>query len=203
MRHFLLVPVLGLAVLSGLAPARAATFDDPEWPCIQRKIPHLSLGQVWSGPLPDDNIEGLAREPEIQRLAARLELRRTPIDEAEALIAEFATGADEVRLTALYLATFQRIDRARSSIINGIGRYALKQRALDDQIDARRVELTQLLAADPPDHDRIDAVEQQLDWDTRIFLDRQQSLIYVCETPVILEQRAFALGRIVAAHLPQ
>ena len=37
--------------------------------------------------------------------------------------------------------------------------------------------------------------------DQRIFTDRQQSLSHVCETPVILEQRAFALGRAIAGHL--
>ena len=44
---------------------------------------------------------------------------------------------------------------------------------------------------------------QALDWDQRIFTERQQSLTYVCETPVILEQRAFALGRIIAAQVPR
>ena len=37
-----------------IAPmAGAADFSDPDWPCIQRKQPHLSLAQVWSGPVPD------------------------------------------------------------------------------------------------------------------------------------------------------
>ena len=49
----------------------------------------------------------------------------------------------------------------------------------------------------------MDEVEKQLDWSTRIFQDRQQSLTYVCETPVVLEQRAFALGRAVESHLPK
>jgi hypothetical protein len=52
-----------------------------------------------------------------------------------------------------------------------------------------------------PDFDAIDKQEEQLDWDTRIFQDRQQALSYVCETPVILEQRVFALARAIAAGL--
>ncbi len=194
--------ILALTLLA--APAAAATFDDPEWPCIQRKVPHLSLGQVWGGPPPDESVEARARDPEIQRLAAALELRRTPMEEAEQLITDFAEEADETDLAALYLATFERIDRARSKIISGIARYATKQRALDDQIDARRTEMAELSAAmerGEPNHDRMDEVEQQLDWDTRIFQDRQQSLTYVCETPVLLEQRAFALGRLVLAQM--
>ena len=62
--------------------------------------------------------------------------------------------------------------------------------------------MARLSAAESPDFDKIDAEEEKLDWDTRIFTDRQAQLTYVCETPVILEQRAFALGRAIAGHLP-
>ena len=58
-----------------------------------------------------------------------------------------------------------------------------------------------LEAAATPDFDAIDAQEEQLDWNTRIFQDRQQALTYVCETPVLLEQRVFALARAIAAGL--
>ena len=81
----------------------------------------------------------------------------------------------------------------------GITRYAHKQEALDGRIDEARHEFAALNAAEPKDFDRIDALEEEIDWSTRIFQDRQQSLTYVCETPVILEQRAFALGRAIAA----
>ena len=47
---------LGLAALiAALAgPGAAADPTDPDWPCVQRKVPELSIGQMWSGPLPDD-----------------------------------------------------------------------------------------------------------------------------------------------------
>ena len=70
------------------------------------------------------------------------------------------------------------------------------------QVQARRARMATLEAADKPDFDAIDAEEKALDWDQRIFTERQQSLTYVCETPVILEQRLFALGRALAAGLP-
>ncbi|SNX67556.1 hypothetical protein SAMN05878503_101192 [Cereibacter ovatus] len=187
-----------------IAPmAGAADFSDPDWPCIQRKQPHLSLAQVWSGPVPDAAAEDLARSAAIQALAEVLEQRRLPIEDAEARIAAFAEGRSPAEMTALFLATFQRIEAVRTRVIAGIARYAHKQAALDDQIDARRAELAVLMAAEVKDFDRIDAVEAQLDWDTRIFRDRQQSLTHVCETPVILERRAFALGRAVMTHMPK
>ena len=31
-------------------PAFGADFSDPDWPCIQRKVPQLWIGQMWTGP---------------------------------------------------------------------------------------------------------------------------------------------------------
>ena len=195
-----------LAAVPAAVPAAAqegAPNADPDWPCIQRKVPHLSLGQVWAGPVPDDAVKAAAKLPEIDALARQLAVRRTSLEEAGQLIDAFAADHDATALGGLYLATFQHIDAARDRIVSGIGRYARKQAALDDEIRDKRHELDRLTAGDPQDFDAIDAAEQAVDWSLRIFQDRQQSLTYVCETPVILEQRAFALGRAVAAHLPK
>ncbi len=201
-RHIL--PAL-IASLLATGPALAAGDpSDPNWPCVQRKVPQLSLGQVWAGPLPDAATETLAHSREVEALAALLELRKLTEEEQRALVEGFVEGdGDQAqRLTALYLATFERINRHRAALVDGIGRFALKQKDLSAQIEERRHEIARLSAADPVDFDAIDAEEERLDWDTRIFTDRKQSLTYVCETPVILEQHAFALGRLVAGYLP-
>jgi len=197
----------GLAVLavSGLAlsgAAHAAGPVDPDWPCVQRLVPHLSLGQVWAGPQPDDAIAALAKTAPVQEVARVIALRRTPMDQAESLIAAYAETSDAAGLTALYLAAFEQINTSRDRVLAGIARYAHKQAGLDATIKEKRSEFARLSAAATPDFDALDAVERDIDWSTRIFLDRQQSLTYVCETPVILEQRAFALGRAVMNHLP-
>ena len=193
---------LALALLFGAAPGRAADAADPDWPCIQRRVPHLSLGQVWPGPAPDADVEARAKTAGIDALGRRLALRRTSMEDATRLIDDFAASADPASLAGLYLATFEHINTARDRILEGIGRYARKQATLDAEINEKRRELNRLSAAEPPDFDAIDRIEADVDWSTRIFIDRQQSLTYVCETPVILEQRAFALGRAVAACLP-
>lgn len=194
----ILATVMALAV----APAaQAASGTDPAWPCVQRKQPHLSLGQMWTGPQPDAATDALVRDPAIQALAARLEQRRLPLEEAEPLIADFAAEADNARLTALMQAILAKIEPERSAMIEGIARYGQKQVDLAKMIEDRRAKMAELEAAADPDFDAIDAEEQALDWDQRIFTDRQQSLTYVCESPVLLEQRAFALARAIAAHL--
>ena len=196
-----MIRAMALCILIA-GPVQAAGPVDPDWPCVQRRMPHLSLGQMWSGPVPDAAVLDLAGTAPVQALARAIALRRTSLAEAEARIADYARGADAAALTALAQATFAQIDAARSAVMAGITRYAHKQEALDRTIKERRAEFAALEAATPPDHDRLDAVERDVDWSTRIFRDRQQSLTYVCETPVILEQRAFALLRLIAARLP-
>ena len=185
------------------APAFAAGSPDPDWPCVQRRQPSLSLAQVWSGPLPDEAAQALAETPEVEKLAQLIALRRTPMEQSDAAIAAFAAEHDPPALTALIVATLAHVNEARDRVMAGITRYAHKQEDLDARIDTARHEFAAANAAEPKDFDRIDALEEEIDWSTRIFQERQQSLTYVCETPVILEQRAFALGRSIASHLPR
>lgn len=189
--------VLAAALMVPVA-AQAAT-PTADWPCIQRLQPRLSLGQAWSGPPP---AEGAAIPSTTAALADRLVQRRLALDEAEADIADFAASTDAEGLALLMQAVFQRIDTQRATIIQGISRYGHAQVALAEQVETRRRHMAELETADPPDFDAIDAEERALDIDMRVFTDRQQSLTYVCESPVLLEQRLFALGRAIAAHLP-
>lgn len=195
--------VIALALGTMLAAAAAAgQTASADWPCIQPRQPHLSLGQVWAGPAPDDAARAAAADPATAALAERIAQRRMPLDQAEAEIDRFARGRDAAALTALMLAVFNDMDAYRTRLLDGIARYGRKQVALADRVRARRDRMALLQAAGKPDFDAIDAEEKALELDERIFNDRRQSLGYVCESPVIVEQRLFALGRAIAAHLP-
>ncbi len=197
---FALQVSLGVAVI----PVQAADFSDPDWPCIQRKVPRMSIGQMWNGSIVEDP-SAWQQDAVIKRLAPLLAARRTSLDEAEVLISDFAgseTAGEQERLALLFQATFDLIDRQRAEIIDGIGRYARTQAELATLIEADRSELSTIKAEEEPDFDRIEELEDKLAWDTRIYNDRAQSLTYVCETPVLLEQRAFAIARAIAKHGP-
>ncbi|WP_425403613.1 hypothetical protein [Hwanghaeella sp.] len=199
---------LAFTTAAAAGSARAADFSDPDWPCIQRKVLHLSVGQMWAGPVIDEEkLKSWRKNDDIHRLATVLSLRRTPLEAADGMIADFAKrddlGQDKAeRLSTLFAGIFSLIDKERSEIISGIARYAHKQDDLAKRIDKRRDELQVLTEASEPDYDRIEELQDQVDWDARIFKDRAQSLTYVCETPVILEKRAFALARTIQQHLP-
>jgi len=45
------------------------------------------------------------------------------------------------------------------------------------------------------------ALQQQIDWDSHVFDDRQRLLPVVCEQPRVIEQRVFALSRAIQEQL--
>jgi len=197
---------LGLAILAAsVTLSHAADPTDPDWPCIQPKVPQISAGQVWNGPSIEAIGESWRDDRIIFDLAQKLAARRTSIEEANELIASFGAGLQSDRqnqLTALFAGTLSLINSERASIIAGIGRYAKRQQALAKKIEQEMAELSSLPQDDSEasKSERADLQEVQA-WDIRIFQERQKSLAYVCEQPVLLEKRAFAIGREIVSHL--
>ena len=196
----LVLGVVALAISSGKVDAQAAPAD-PDWPCVQRLLPEIVGGMVWAGP-PLDEVEKPEDAGGIEALAGELAARRVPIEEAERQIESFADelepDARSTTLAALFKETLVIINSDRASIINGIKKFSRGQRALADKINAKNLEIQDI---DGSDVLARDAAVAERDWDIRIFEDRRQSLTYLCEQPVLLEQRAFALARSMASHL--
>ena len=47
------------------------------------------------------------------------------------------------------------------------------------------------------DPNKLKELSDKLDWDTRIFEDRNRSIGFACEVPVLIEQRLFAIARMI------
>jgi hypothetical protein len=194
--------ILTFAVLwlSAGAQPLAAAGEDLDWPCVQRLVPEIAPGMLWAGP-PLDSVDGEA-VPAIDALASELAARRVPLKEAEAQVDEFANSLADARkneqLTRLFARMLDTINRDRSSIVQGIKKFARGQRALADRINVRNEQLIGLAADQVLERD---ALRAERDWDLRVYEDRRSSLGYLCEQPVLLEQRAFALARAIQGHL--
>ncbi len=188
-----------VVLLSGESLPASETKSD--WPCIQRLVPLVSAGMVWAGPALDD-VPDWRSDPDIATLAGELSNRALPLEEAEARIEGFADaqGADkDRRLTMLFAGILDTINGERSSVIDGIKRYARRQQALAARIESTLAELDALPRdGGSPEQEarRLELSERNL-WDSRIYEERERSLAYLCETPVLLEQRVFVLGRTV------
>ncbi|MEL6521859.1 MAG: hypothetical protein AAFQ66_12900 [Pseudomonadota bacterium] len=191
--------VLLFAAFSGIAlPVTAADFSDPTWPCIQRKVERLSIGLMWPTPLEEIEIDP-ETSAAIADLADQLALRRIALAELEPQVTAFAAGSDgdPQILGRVFERVFNSLSARRTRIITGIGEFSLSQIALAEKIDAARVEMNTAIEAAEPDFDKVDALEEQLDWDQVIYTDRQQSITYLCETPVLLEKRLFAISQML------
>ena len=190
-----------IAVLTmAMVPANAAPAGD--WPCIQPRVPSLSVAAFWSGAAVDEAANAAWREDgEVAKLVAKLVSRRTPVEEAEKMAGEFTArqGPDKARRAMLVFAgVFYELDTLRGSLIKGIERFTRSQRRMAEDTNKGRAELDQLRALPekaPQQTADIEALQTKLMWQMRLHKERESSLRYVCETPVLLEQRVFAIAR--------
>ncbi|SFB12352.1 hypothetical protein SAMN05421688_3066 [Poseidonocella pacifica] len=192
--------LIGALCLAGAA--NAADFSDPTWPCIQRKVETLSVGLMWPFPIAEVKLSPEAAEAQAD-LVDRLVLRRLELEEVQPTLDAFVAdhGSSEALLGQVFQRTFDRLARTRTAIVKGIENYSFQQIAMSESIESARQEMTRLMEADKPDFDRIDEVEETLAWDERIYTDRQRSLTYVCETPVLIEKRLYAIAQMLQAAL--
>jgi hypothetical protein len=193
--------VFGVAALLLCAPAQAVDKRFPDWPCKQIKVPELTLAAVWNGDAFATGDATWKQDAKLADLVPVLAARRTELDAADKAITEFAAAlpaeARKTKLTALFAALFDSLNAQRSDVMNGIERYSKKQKQLAEKIreDTRLMQEGQ----DKPDADQavLEEKVKAIDWDLRVFDDRQKSLSAVCEVPVLIEQRLGALGKSV------
>ena len=191
------MPTVGL-------PVGAAAQTASDWPCVQRLVNRLEPGQMWSGPpLPAG---GHGSSAEIEAVVRELIDLQTAPEELPAKVNAYAgtVAGDEraARLAALFGTSLDTLNRERADLIAGIRRYAARQQALAARIAERSHALDVLERTPGSDPVQVADLRQARDWDTRLHADRQRQLTLVCDQPVRLEQRAFALARTIQEQLP-
>jgi hypothetical protein len=195
--------LLSLAATSAM-PAAAAEPTSPDWPCIQRLVPELAASQMWAGPPPEAGEDSTSLAGERAQLAYQLASRSTPVEQAEAAIDAFAAGLApeqrDVELARLFQDVLRLINQERSEIIAGIKRYTRRQQRLAEKIAQDGQQLAGMQPGTTPDAQTQELLQQR-QWDLRVFEDRRRILTQICEQPVLLEQRAFALSRVMQAQL--
>ncbi len=175
----------------------------PDWPCTQAKVPEISLAAVWAGPPLDDVKDKWKDDAKVSALVPKLAARRTPIEDAQKAIAEFL-GSSADKTTAgklLFVGLFDTLNAQRSSVLNGLERITRKQRTAAEKIQSDAAAMQALQGASSPDQTRIEELGNQLVWQTRIFEDRQRVLKFVCEVPTAIDQRLFALSRVIQQEM--
>jgi len=200
-RSLAMAAAIGLA-LQGTSLAADPRF--PDWPCNQIKVPEISVAAVWAGPSIDDVGNAWEEDATIRDLVARLAAHRTPLDDAQKAIADVITGGESERqkkAKLIFAGLFKTLNDERSDVMRGIERYARKQREFSDQIRSTILQLRELQDRPDADQGRIDELTNRVEWDTRIFEERRKTMSFVCEVPVLIEQRLFALARAIQQSL--
>ncbi len=172
----------------------------PDLPCVQAKVPELSPAALWAGPPLDDAAKAWANDPKTRDLVPRLAARRVPIEDAQKSIADFMTGSAaerEAKGKLLFAGVFERLNAERGEVMTGIERLARKQKDMADKIRESVIELHKVQDMPAPEQAKLEELSRQVEWSTRIFEDRRKTVRFVCEVPVLIEQRLGSLARAI------
>jgi hypothetical protein len=189
---------IALLLVASASTCLAADPRYPDWPCTQAKVPDISLAAVWAGPPLDDIAGKWKDDAKVSALVSRLAARRIPLEEAQKLIADFLTGSAEEKTNKgklLFVGLFDTLNAQRAAVMTGLERVMRKQREAVEKIKADTIALQEQQSDPSPDQSKIDALGNQVNWETRIFEDRRRVMKFVCEVPTTIDQRLFALGR--------
>ena len=119
-------------------------------------------------------------------------------------ITEFLSGSRPKKSETgklLFAGLFDTLNAQRSSVMNGLERITRKQREAAEKIRDDTLALQALQDATPPDQAKVEELGNQLVWETRIFEDRRRVIKFVCEVPTAIDQRLFALGRVIQQEI--
>ncbi|ABD85825.1 conserved hypothetical protein [Rhodopseudomonas palustris BisB18] len=119
MRLFSRLAAAGMMLVGAIDAAHAVDPRYPDWPCVQAKVPEISLSAVWAGPPLDEAGAKCKDDAQISALVARPSARRTPLEEAEKLVTEFLrqAGTDKSAAgTLIFAGLFDTLNAERGSV---------------------------------------------------------------------------------------
>lgn len=197
--------VVGCALFAaGAACAAPPGPPDPDWPCQQIKMSRLSLAAIWSGPPLDQQQTDWRQDQPVADLVRETAQRRVPIEQAEHEIRDFAQRTaqqKQPKLLALAAGLFTVLDEERSAVVAGLDRFGARQRELAVSLREDNAKLHAMQADPASDAGDVNQMMQKVMWNAEVFQDRRRALSYACDVPGKIEQRLFALARIIQREL--
>jgi hypothetical protein len=172
----------------------------PDWPCQQLKVPGIAIASVWNGPPIEIGDGAKPTDAKQAELVLRLAARRTPMEDARKLIADYIVGTSpekQEKAKTLFAALYSTLNAQRDEVMNGIERFSRKQKTAADDIREEAQKLREMQDKSSGDQAQTEDLASRLAWQTRIFEDRRKSTSYVCDVPVLIEKRLFDLGNAI------
>lgn len=188
-------------------PAAVSPPPGSDWPCVQRKVVTLTAAQMWDGP-PIGDEQSWRNDKAITDLTPYLVSRRVDMDAAEEAIRKFAESVPEAerdqKLTQLFDAVLHETNSVRSTVVNGVEKFQQRQRARSQRLEQQGTEIAALndrAAKGESVTAELAKLQNEYDWNARVFKERQDNMTLACEVPVLIEQRAYAIARAIRNHM--
>ncbi|MBT4769158.1 MAG: hypothetical protein HOO00_01340 [Rhodospirillaceae bacterium] len=203
--HFLRLGFLAVIAAIFTMPASAAEeFNEKDWPCAQRLVPELMLSTVWEGP----SLEGHDKWWQDEAVSVTVgELTDPTLTEAESTeivdkFVETYKGDKNDALLSVFSGVFEKSGYERRKQLKGILKYVNQQRGITKEIARISKEMRKRRKEGmTSEMEEMKLLTQTLEWNTRVYDERDKLTVYLCEEPVLLEQRLGFHSRAIMKHL--
>ncbi len=197
--------LLALSFLSLAATANAAAPADPDWPCQQRLVPHLSPATYWTGPAPPAGVDWHA-DPKLSALIEAISPRDVPTEDGIAKLTAFAQSlpaAERAKSVSLaFTALVEQTNEERDGVIARLKSLGARQRSLAKRIESDEAAL-QAIPADASGDQAAEraGITERHDLLVRSYHDIGETIRYACQVPSDLDARLGAYARALQALL--
>jgi len=209
--HFLRLGFLAAIVAIFALPASAAEesgaaeeFNEKDWPCAQRLVPELMLSTVWEGP----SLEGHDKWWQDEAVSETVEELSDPtLTEAESAeiidgFVETYKGDKDDALLSVFSGVYEKSGYERRKQLKGILKYVRQQRGVTKEISRVSTEMRKRRKeGQTAEMEDMKLLQATLEWNTRVYDERDKLTVYLCEEPVLLEQRLGFHSRAIMKHL--
>ncbi len=198
-----LVFVLTLALAANAVAAPPAA--DPDWPCQQRLVPHLSPATYWTGPAPPARVDWHA-DPKLSALIEAISPRDVPTEDGTAKLTAFAQSlpaAERAKSVSLaFTALVEQTNEERDGVIARLKSLGARQRSLAKRIESDEAAL-QAIPADASGDQAAEraGITERHDLLVRSYHDIGETIRYACQVPSDLDARLGAYARALQALL--
>ncbi len=198
-----LVFVLTLALAANAVAAPPAA--DPDWPCQQRLVPHLSPATYWTGPAPPAGVDWHA-DPKLSALIEAISPRDVPTEDGIAKLTAFAQSlpaAERAKSVSLaFTALVEQTNEERDGVIARLKSLGARQRSLATRIESDEAAL-QAIPADASGDQAAEraGITERHDLLVRSYHDIGETIRYACQVPSDLDARLGAYARALQALL--
>ena len=184
-------------MLLGLLSAPVLADQEVEyWPCIQRYVPLMSIATVWpeaTNPIsPEYSGEDSGFE-DLTTSILNLNLSQQQLHSRLSVYMDQFTTDKHIHALLLYQRLFAQLQDERIKALHGIMRYAKRQQQMIERIEQRRKQI--ITSSAELDNEELENLSIDQAWETRLFVEREKQLNYLCELPVRIEQRVFFVAQ--------